>query len=110
MSRDGILSNVATQDNVNVQIRTGWLYEVASHAEQAIEDLFALLASLDNPAYFTRDVVTYNASDVKNYIWKFKTDDLEYVVKQFRLPHFDITDDSKWTHKEVFDQYNCLAV
>ncbi|MGO5315168.1 hypothetical protein ACTQ1O_12320 [Bilifractor sp. LCP21S3_A7] len=100
---DGPLSDIATTDNINKEIRTGWLYEAVSHAEQSIEDLFSLLMCAQSPDYFARDVVVYQAGKVKNYIWDFKTDDLEYVLEQFHLPYFDL--DDPWENEDVFNAY-----
>ena len=93
----------AQRDIVHCQIRNGWFYEAVSQAEQAIEDLFSLMMNLDDMAYFAKNVVRYNATRVKDYIWAFKADDLEYLCKQFGVPYFSL--DDPWEKAEVFTVY-----
>lgn len=80
------------EDVVNNEIRNGWLYEAMAQSEQAIEDLFSLLKNSTDIAYFAKNVVNYRATEVKNYIWNFKYDDIEYFMEQFKLPFFDLDD------------------
>lgn len=91
------------QDVVYCQIRNGWFYEAVSQAEQAIEDLFSTIMNLGDLAYFAKNVVRYNPTDVKKYIWDFKADDPEYVCRQFGMPHFPL--DKPWEHADVFEAY-----
>lgn len=77
-------------DIVNNQIRNGWLFEAVSQAEQAIEDVFSLLKNSGDIAYFAKNVVNYNATQVKDYIWKFDTNNLEYIMQEFGLPYFPL--------------------
>lgn len=90
-------------DIVNNQIRNGWMFEAVSQAEQAIEDLFSLLKNSGDIAYFAKNVVNYNASQVKRYIWNFKVDDIEYIMKEFKLPYFPLHE--TWENQEVFEFY-----
>lgn len=90
-------------DFVNGQIRNGWFFEAVSQAEQAIEDLFSLLMNSKDIAYFAKNVVNYNAVKVKNYIWGFQTDNIEYIMGEFKLPYFPL--DEPWENQEVFDYY-----
>ena len=90
-------------DIVNVQIRNGWFYEAVAHAEQAIEDLFATIMSLKDLSFFTKDVLFYNASNAKRYIWDFDADNIEYLCDQFGYPYFNL--DDEWENKEVFERY-----
>lgn len=104
------LQDVCSEENVHKELRTGWFYEAVSHAEQAIEDLFSLLKKAQNVDYFARDVVIYNATEIKRYIWDFKTDDLAYILKQFHLPYFDIENDTAWENKECFQVYRTAVL
>ena len=56
------------QDVVHCQIRNGWFYEAVSQTEQAIEDLFSTIMNLGDLAYFAKNVVHYNPTDVKKYM------------------------------------------
>lgn len=100
------LDDATTEDQadiVNHQIRNGWLFEAVSQAEQAIEDLFSLLKNSGDIAYFAKNVVNYKAAKVKKYIWDFKTDEIEYIMQEFKLPYFSLED--PWENQEVFDYY-----
>lgn len=99
------LTNVCTEENINKELRNGWMYEAVSHAEQAIEDLFSLLKKAQRIDYFARDVVQYNATEIKKYIWDFHIDDLKYITEQFHVPYFDIEEDMEWENKECFEAY-----
>lgn len=90
-------------DIVNNQIRNGWLFEAVSQAEQAIEDVFSLLKNSSDIAYFAKNVVNYKANQVKDYIWKFDTNNLEYIMQEFGLPYFPL--DEPWENQDVFEQY-----
>lgn len=90
-------------DIVNNQIRNGWLFEAVSQAEQAIEDVFSLLKNSGDIAYFAKNVVNYKANQVKDYIWRFDTNNLEYIMLEFKLPYFPL--DEPWENQEVFEQY-----
>lgn len=90
-------------DIVNNQIRNGWLFEAVSQAEQAIEDVFSLLKNSGDIAYFAKNVVNYKANQVKDYIWRFDTNNLEYIMQEFKLPYFSL--DEPWENQEVFEQY-----
>ena len=39
-----------------------------------------------------KNVVNYNATDVKRYIWNFKTNDPSKFLGEFFLPYFDLDD------------------
>lgn len=90
-------------DIVNNEIKNGWMFEAISQAEQAIEDLFSLLKNSDDIAYFAKNVVNYNATEVKKYIWNFQADKLEYIMQEFKLPYFLL--DEPWENREVFEFY-----
>ncbi len=90
-------------DIINNEIRNGWLFEAVSQAEQSIEDLFSLLRNSGDIAYFAKNVVNYNATKVKKYIWDFKIDEIEYIMQEFKLPYFSLED--PWENQEVFDYY-----
>jgi len=90
-------------DIVNNEIKNGWMFEAISQAEQAIEDLFSLLKNSNDIAYFAKNVVNYNATEVKKYIWNFQTDKLEYIMQQFKLPYFLL--DEPWEDRESFEFY-----
>ena len=91
------------RDLVHCQIRNGWLYEAVSQAEQAIEDLFSMMQNLNDMAYFAKNVIRYNATKVKNYIWHFDADNLEYLCQQMKVPFFPLNE--PWENEEAFEGY-----
>lgn len=90
-------------DIVNNEIKNGWMFEAISQAEQAIEDLFSLLKNSNDIAYFAKNVVNYNAAEVKKYIWNFQENKLEYIMQEFKLPYFVL--DEPWENRETFEFY-----
>jgi hypothetical protein len=90
-------------DYINQQIRNGWMFEAVAQAEQAIEDVFSLLKNSSDISFFAKNVVNYRASEVKKYIWNFKSEDLEYVLGEFKLPYFLL--DEAWKAENVFEEY-----
>lgn len=96
----------ASVDVVNHEIRNGWLYEAMAQSEQAIEDLFSLLKNSTEIAYFAKNVVNYRAPEVKQYIWNFDCNNIEYMMEQFKLPYFPLDDAQAWgEHQDVFQIY-----
>lgn len=95
-------------DIVNNQIKNGWLFEAVSQAEQAIEDLFSLLKNSSDISYFAKNVVNYNATEVKKYIWNFKTENIKFIMDEFNLPYF--TFDEPWENEEVFEYYKTAVL
>lgn len=77
--------SIVEHEQIKNEVRIGWIFEALSHAEQAIEDLFSFLMLSKNIDTFVKNVVNYNATDVKRYIWNFKTND------KFVTIHFYIT-------------------
>ena len=61
------------------------------------------MLNLDDMAYFAKNVIRYNATKVKDYIWNFKVDDLEYLCHQFGMPYFPLED--PWEKTDVFEEY-----
>ena len=90
-------------DIVHCQIRNAWFYEAVSHAEQAIEDLFATIMNMDDPAYFVKDELFYFAGKVKDFIWNFDADSIEEICDQFGYPFFPLNE--PWENGKVFDTY-----
>lgn len=91
------------RDVLHCQIRNGWFYEAVSQAEQAIEDMFSMMMNLGDMDYFAKNVIRYSAAKVKEYIWNFQTDNLEYICKQFGMPWFPL--DEPWEKEDVFECY-----
>ena len=97
-----------TQDIIHYQIRNGWFYEAVAQTVQAIEDLFSTVMCLKDINFFTKDVLRYRASQVKNYIWNFDSDNLAYLAEQFAYPYFDL--DKGWENREAFEVYKNAVV
>jgi len=91
------------RDLVHCQIRNGWFYEAVSQAEQVIEDLFSKMMNIEDFAYFAKNVVRYNATKVKDYIWKFDTENIEFICGELGMPYFSL--DEPWEKEEVFEGY-----
>lgn len=97
--------DIVNLSNVAVEVKTGWLYEAVSHAEQAIEDLFSLLKNAQSPDYFARNVVIYKAWAVKDYIWNFKYDDVCYIANEFHFPFIDRNNNQSSLKRDDFEKY-----
>lgn len=95
--------NIDGYDIVNQQIRNGWMYEIVSQTEQAIEDFFSLLMNSYDLSKFTKNVVHYSATKVKQYIREFNSNDLEYLLGQFHMPYFPL--DEVWENVEIYEGY-----
>ena len=66
--------SVLSQTERNIfltRTRNGWFFEAISQAIQSIEDLFATIMKCTNVDYFIKDVLYYNASKLKKFIWDF---------------------------------------
>ena len=57
--------SIVEHEQIKNEVRIGWIFEALSHAEQAIEDLFSFLMLSKNIDTFVKNVVNYNATDVK---------------------------------------------
>lgn len=88
---------------INCEIRNGLFFEALSQSVQAIEDLFSLMRNCGDVAFFAKHVITYQAGQVTQYIRKFNTSDTEYMLKQYRVPYFDL--ETPWENEEVFLSY-----
>ena len=88
---------------IKCEVRNGLFFEALSQSIQAIEDLFSLMRKCDDLAYFAKNVITYQASEVTKYIQRFDTNDTEYLLKQYGLPYFDL--DAAWENEDVFHSY-----
>ena len=75
--------SIVEHEQIKNEVRIGWIFEALSHAEQAIEDLFSFLMLSKNIDTFVKNVVNYNATDVKRYIWNFKTNDPSKFLGEF---------------------------
>lgn len=59
-------------------------------------------------ACFVKNVIQYSAVKVKDYIWNFKSDDLEYACEQVGVPYFPV--DEPWENEEVFEKYKTAVL
>lgn len=76
--------SIVEHEQIKNEVRIGWIFEALSHAEQAIEDLFSFLMLSKNIDTFVKNVVNYNATDVKRYIWNFKTNDSHIIIDEYQ--------------------------
>ncbi len=54
------------------EITHGLYFDAIAHCVQYVEDLFALIKSAQQPDYFVRNIITYKAGEVTNFIKNFK--------------------------------------
>lgn len=59
-------------------------------------------------SYFAKNVVNYNATEVKKYIWNFKTEDIKYIMDEFNLPYFTL--DKPWENEKTFAYYKTAVL
>ncbi|MGZ3766940.1 MAG: hypothetical protein ACXVB0_24630 [Mucilaginibacter sp.] len=57
------------------EIQHGLYFDAISQCVQYIEDLFALIKASKTPDYFVRNIITYKAGEVINYLKSFKAED-----------------------------------
>lgn len=103
--------SIVEHEQIKNEVRIGWIFEALSHAEQAIEDLFSFLMLSKNIDTFVKNVVNYNATDVKRYIWNFKTNDPSKFLGEFFLPYFDLDDSLTWAdHQDCYIEYRIAVL
>jgi len=90
-------------DTIRCEVRNGLFFEALSHSVQAIEDLFSLMHTATDLSFFAKKVVTYYVTNVNNYIKDFDTTNTEYMLNQFQVPYFNLSE--PWEHKDVFNGY-----
>ena len=75
------------QDDASIaqEIKHGLYFDAIAHCVQFIEDLFALIRASEQPDYFIRNIITYNAGQVTNLIKGFKTTD-QHIRNAFHIP------------------------
>ncbi|MBL7932482.1 MAG: hypothetical protein JNL60_11295 [Bacteroidia bacterium] len=54
------------------EIKNGIHFDSISHCVQYVEDLFALIRAAQNKDYFVRNIVTYKAGEITNFIKGFR--------------------------------------
>jgi hypothetical protein len=67
------------------EIQHGLYFDAISQCVQYIEDLFALIRAAKSPDYFVRNIITYKAGEVINYLKSFKPDPLT-IGSVFHFP------------------------
>lgn len=103
--------SIVEHEQIKNEVRIGWIFEALSHAEQAIEDLFSFLMLSKNIDTFVKNVVNYNATDVKRYIWNFKTNDPSKFLGEFFLPYFDLDNSLTWAdHQDCYIEYRIAVL
>lgn len=95
------------KDTEHCEIRNGLFFEALSQSIQAVEDLFSLMRNCGDLAYFAKNVLTYKAHEITQYIRKFDIENLEFVLNEFHVPYFSPIE--PWENAEVFAGY-CDAV
>ncbi len=79
------------------EITNGLSFEIISYCVQYIEDLFALLKAGENIDLFVKNIITYDAGKINNFIkqkWK-----VEQLCKHFHFPFFEEEFDDKEADK-----------
>jgi hypothetical protein len=83
------------------EIKNGLYFDAIAHCVQYVEDLFALIKAAQQPDYFVKNIITYKAGEVTNFIKSFNAD-AKTVAKVYHFPH-----DIKFQKQEdqnVFDE------
>ncbi|MEY2923269.1 MAG: hypothetical protein RL108_1895 [Bacteroidota bacterium] len=68
------------------EITNGLLFESISCCVQFIEDLFALLKAGENKDHFIKNIITYNAGKIQNFITQNLNE--EQLCKSFHFPYY----------------------
>lgn len=79
------------------EITNGLLFESISYCIQYIEDLFALIKAGENKELFIKNIITYDAGKINNFI-KQKLN-IEQLCKCFHFPYFTEELQNKETDK-----------
>jgi len=81
------------------EITHGLLFEAISNCVQYIEDLFALLKAGENKDFFIKNIITYDAGKIENFIKQPCSE--EKMCKLFYFPLFK----EEFDNKEVYAAY-----
>lgn len=94
---------------INKEIKNGLYFAALSETMQYIEDLFSLMLLSRDIEYFAKNVITYNATKIIQYIEKFNVDDVQYILQEYQIPYFDL--DNKWEDfPDVFEDYKVAVL
>ncbi|MCR8560302.1 hypothetical protein KXD93_21800 [Mucilaginibacter sp. BJC16-A38] len=67
------------------EIQNGLYFDTIAQCIQYIEDLFALIRASRQPEFFIRNIITYKAGEVTNFIKSFKAE-RKHVAAAFHFP------------------------
>lgn len=67
------------------EIKNGLYFDSIAHCVQYVEDLFALMRAAQNKDYFIRNVITYKAGEITNFIKSFKINP-QTAGRLYRIP------------------------
>ena len=88
----GIIEDTKQYDDSNgeatiaQEVTNGLLFEAISVCIQSIEDLFALLSAGENRDYFIKNIITYSAGRIENFIKQERSD--VKLCALFWVPYF----------------------
>jgi len=82
------------------EIQHGLYFDAISQCVQYVEDLFALIKASKQPDFFVRNVITYKAGEVINYLKSFKADE-KNIGSIFHFPA-----DLPFSDTESAERYN----
>jgi len=88
------------------EITNGLLFETISYCIQYIEDLFALIKAGENKDLFIKNIITYDAGKINNFI-KQKLS-IEELCKCFHFPYFNEELEDKETEALYRESINRL--
>ncbi|WDF79047.1 hypothetical protein PQ469_03380 [Mucilaginibacter sp. KACC 22773] len=83
------------------EIQNGLYFDAIAQCIQYIEDLFALIRASKQPEFFIRNIITYKAGEVTNFIKTFKAE-RKYVANAFHFPD-NLPYDKESDQKKYFD-------
>jgi len=86
---------------ITQEITNGLLFNAVSECLQYIEDLFLLIKFSQNVDFFIKNVVTYKAGEITNFVKTFKIDS-ELACKYFHIP---LVPESEWPNGTVKSVY-----
>ncbi len=68
------------------EIKHGLYFDAIAHCVQYVEDLFALIKSAKQPDYFIKNIITYKAGEITNFIKSFKIN-AKTASEIYHFPH-----------------------
>lgn len=91
--------DITGDSTIAQEITNGLLFEAISNSVQYIEDLFALLKAGENKDFFIKNIITYDAGKIENFIKQNAKE--EKICRLFYFPYFN----EKFDDEHLFSAY-----